>query len=166
MGTTGGEHDMDNYWDSHYQCRPVPDSQMLWADSLGHIWWNGRLLKPRIDHKGYPRVLRDVPVHTLVCTTFHGPCPPGLECRHHNDIKIDCSAGNLLWGTRGENLSDAWRNGRRSSKLTADDVRAMRRDYATGCRNQGDLAAMYGVASQHVSDIINHKYWKHVKEVH
>src|SRR5258708_2409526 len=45
-------------------------------------------------------------VHRLVCAAFHGPCPPGKECRHLDGNKRNCASGNLAWGTPAENGAD------------------------------------------------------------
>lgn len=64
---------------------------------------------------GYPTVQigrRTIKVHTLVLETFAGPCPPGLEARHLNDVSTDNRwPENLVWGTKSENMYDRVRNG-------------------------------------------------------
>lgn len=59
----------------------------------------------------YKGIQHPVYVHTLVLENFDQPCPPGLECRHLNDIGTDNRRTNLTWGTRSENLRDRTRNG-------------------------------------------------------
>jgi hypothetical protein len=78
------------------------------------------VLKSQLNTNGYlvnyiypsggPRKLRSV--HTLVAEAFLGPRPNGLDVRHKNDIKTDCRAGNLEYGTRSQNMKDAVKNGR------------------------------------------------------
>lgn len=52
-------------------------------------------------------------VHRLVLTTFVGPCPRGMECRHLNDIKTENHwPNNLVWGTPKQNANDAIQNGK------------------------------------------------------
>ena len=50
-------------------------------------------------------------VHQLVCESFYGPRPKGMEVRHLNDIPSDNRVQNLRWGTRSENGRDRVRNG-------------------------------------------------------
>lgn len=50
-------------------------------------------------------------VHQLVCESFYGPRPKGMEVRHLNDIPSDNRVQNLRWGTRAENAHDRVRNG-------------------------------------------------------
>ena len=49
---------------------------------------------------------RRVRVHTLVLEAFEGRCPPGMECRHLNDISFDNRRSNLAWGSRSQNIRD------------------------------------------------------------
>lgn len=81
-------------------------------------------LKTPPSAKGYPRVNLATPerkqstffVHKLVLCAFVGPKPSGMECRHLNGIKTDCSVGNLSWGTPSENYEDNRRLGAYSNK--------------------------------------------------
>jgi hypothetical protein len=79
----------------------------------------GQMLAPGYDGAGYPQVLlskfgrgRTTKVHRLVAVTFVGPCPPGEQVRHWDDVKNHNHRGNLLYGTPAENAADAFRNGR------------------------------------------------------
>jgi hypothetical protein len=109
-------------------------------------------------------------LHVLVATTFHGPCPEGLECCHKNGIPSDNRADNLRWGTRKENIQDQFDHGcfaigERSgaSKLTEDQVREIRRLKATGMTLRA-LAAMFNVNSNRtIQCIVTRKTWAHVE---
>lgn len=100
------------------------------ADDQGRVYRDGVEVVPYPDKQGYLRVWsgggdgRPVFVHTLVATAFHGRCPDGLECLHHNDVPDDNTPGNLRWGTTRENVADAMRNGRRRRALTAEESAA------------------------------------------
>ena len=52
-------------------------------------------------------------VHRMVLEAFAGPCPEGHECRHADDVKHHNYLQNLSWGTRSQNVKDAYDNGRR-----------------------------------------------------
>ena len=54
---------------------------------------------------------RNFYVHHLVLVTFVGPCPPGMEGCHWNDIPGDNRLVNLRWDTRRANALDSIRNG-------------------------------------------------------
>lgn len=115
----------------------------------------GKVLRPRVSKGGYLVVWlyddgnrREQPTSRLVCAAWHGPCPPGMECRHLDDDKSNNTPANLRWGTRSENAYDKVRNGRHhmASKTHCkrghpfDDIntyvnpRGMRRCRA--CKNQ------------------------------
>lgn len=50
-------------------------------------------------------------VHRLMLEAFDGPCPPGLEGCHRNDIPTDNRIENLRWDTRESNMRDVVLNG-------------------------------------------------------
>lgn len=55
--------------------------------------------------------------------------------------------------------------GRGMSKLTDDDVRAIRADYATGRWTHGDLAYIYGVGVSAIGNVIHRKSYTHVTDI-
>lgn len=75
----------------------------------------GAPLHPTPDSHGYPTMKlpdrRTYRVHVLVLEAFVGPCPPGMEGCHENDIGADNWLENLRWGTPSENQHDKVRNG-------------------------------------------------------
>jgi len=110
---------------------PVPGFEGLYEVSdQGEIWscsrrrgTRGGLLSTPNDGKGYRQVnlCRDgLRVHTLVhmvvAAAFHGPRPPGLECRHLDGDPSNNMAGNLAWGTSSENNLDLVRHGTHKNK--------------------------------------------------
>ena len=50
-------------------------------------------------------------IHQLVCESFIGPCPEGMEVCHGPNGKLDNSLANLRYGTRSENAQDRFRYG-------------------------------------------------------
>jgi hypothetical protein len=52
-------------------------------------------------------------VHKLVLLAFVGPAPERHECLHINGIPDDNRLTNLRWGTRSENMKDAYVHGAR-----------------------------------------------------
>lgn len=104
-------------------------------------------------------------IHRMVLQAFVGDCPEGMECRHLDGNHLNNHLNNLQWGTRTENMRDKRRHGTQTegeahfqSKLTEDDVRAIRASNWTG----RDLAAHYGVSQVCIVFIKNRKTWKHV----
>lgn len=139
------------------------------ADSNGNIYYKGTLITGRL-HQGRVSVTingKTVRRSWLVCTAFHGPRPVGLECMHEDDNKLNDVPDNLSWGTRAQNLSDAFKNSchvrhgefNGNSVLTKQDVDNIRREYATGKVPQTQLAKVYGVGQRTISKIVNHKLW-------
>lgn len=43
-------------------------------------------------------------VHRLVCTAFHGPCPPGHQVNHIDGNRVNARADNLEWVTPQRNI--------------------------------------------------------------
>lgn len=105
-------------------------------------------------------------LHSLICEAFHGPCPPGMECRHFPDgCRSNNSSSNLRWGTRSENHHDMWQQGTKlygelspNTKLKEADVIAIR-----NARTQGEtlssLARKYGVGRTTIDRIVKGKTW-------
>jgi len=136
-----------------------------------------RILKPSLDTEGYPyvclylhgkRTVRRV-AH-LVADAFLPPKSlTDKVVRHLNDQPADNRAVNLARGTHKDNAQDSIRNdtfargiahGR--AKLTEDDVREVRRLYATGKFTQRELALKFDVSQMIVYRIVRRKAWKHV----
>ena len=131
----------------------VPSRFGVEVSSLGRVRIGSTIKEPTPNKKGYlvVRIATDVVyVHQMVCEAFHGPRPEGQEVLHRDDDKSNCRARNLRWGTRSENLIDASRNGTHpAAKLSADDVRAIRRSTERGAV----LAARYGISTEHANRI-------------
>ena len=72
------------------------------TDRRGHLYVNLSGGAGRADRKY---------VHRLVIETFVGLPETGQECRHLDDVKTNNHVGNLVWGTRSDNLLDAVANG-------------------------------------------------------
>jgi len=136
-----------------------------------------RLLKPGLTTTGYlyvplyihgRRTMRRI--HQLVADAFLPPkSPADTVVRHLNDNKLDNRVENLARGTQTDNMADSVRNGNGqdgitncNAKLTEDDVREIRRLYATGKFSQRVLARRFGVSQATISLIVQRKIWKHV----
>lgn len=86
----------------------------------GRSWLHkGRILKQYYSEMNYLVVRlrmddrqRRVPVHRIICRSFHGEPAAGQEVRHLNGNEIDNRPDNLKWGTRSENIQDIIRHGR------------------------------------------------------
>jgi hypothetical protein len=105
-------------------------------------------------------------LHAMVCEAFHGPCPPGMQCRHLNGDRMDNRPGNLAWGTRMENAADRERHGHTpkgslvgSSKLTEDVVLEMRRLSAQGM-SFCELSRKFGISRPTATKAVKGFTWK------
>jgi hypothetical protein len=131
------------------------------------------LRRAEITRGGYARVhlraqahQKKAMVHHLVAEAFIGPRPTNQhQINHKNGIKTDNTVKNLEWVTSQQNHRHRTRVlklgcGERhyNSKLTADDVRKIRAQYASGAL-QSDLAKQYGVRANNISFIVRRKTW-------
>lgn len=108
-------------------------------------------------------------VHHLVLEAFVGPCPEGMECCHNDGDNSNNRLGNLRWDTKRSNESDKSKHGTNNqgerhgmSKFTADIVRAIRADYATGLYSQSELAKKNRCGQMQISRIVTRKQWAHI----
>lgn len=120
---------------------PVPGFEGYEVSDLGRVrsldreirgrFYPGQVLSQTLDPKGYPVVTigsrgssrTPARVHVLVMLAFVGPCPPGLEVLHADDVKANNVLGNLRYGTRTSNQHDAVLNGRHGMARKERDLR-------------------------------------------
>ena len=103
--------------------KPIPGYEGWYEVSdQGHVRTfrrgaNGRLLKPGRMPQGHLSVAlgrgNSQCVHKLVLLAFVGPAPDKHECCHNNGDPADNRLENLRWGTRSENIKDAYAHGAR-----------------------------------------------------
>lgn len=107
-------------------------------------------------------------VHRLVAAAFI-PNPKNLpEVNHRTGIKTDNRLGNLEWADRQTNSQHACDSGlapvgerHHRARLTADDVRKIRKEYADGETGMA-LSKTYGVSFTNIYNILRREAWKHV----
>jgi hypothetical protein len=114
-----------------------------------------------------------VPISRLVCLAFHG-LPPHEKaiCTFRDGNPGNCRATNLYWSTHSAITNRAIKSGRitprigasnKSSTLTANDVRDIRRAYTSKHGQMTAIARAYGVSIQTIFCIVHNKTWRHVK---
>lgn len=134
-------------------------------------------LDPSPSPRGYLHVslyangkARSAFIHRMVCIAFHGEPPfPKANVCHKDDNKVNNLADNLEWGDIWHNAKTAVALGKirrgndvNTSKLTEDDVRAIRARYAQGGITQTVLAMEYGVNPAAIYFIIIRRNWSHL----
>ena len=104
----------------------------------------GRILKLMVYHFGHLYVelskegkIARYSAHVLVLTTFVGPCPEGMVCRHFPDKDpANNRLDNIKWGTREENEADKLFHG---TDNRAENIRGVNRWTGIGCRKKEAL---------------------------
>lgn len=133
------------------------------------------ILKP-ILLEGYPSVSIRVngvvklkKIHRLVAETFIENPDNLPQINHKDGNKLNNSIVNLEWCTPKHNIKHAIENNlitRKKgeehyfSRLTKEDIINIRELRKT--RKLNEIANIYGISFQHVSDIANIKTWKHL----
>ena len=135
-----------------------------YKSARGGEYRNVSLYVDKIRHPRY--------VHRLIALTFHGPPPVDRPQINHKDTdKTNNAASNLEYATNQENRDHAVANGltdcgrgeaHGNAKLTENDVREIRRRYATG-ETQYAIGLDYAMVPGQISRIVNHKTWKNVQ---
>ena len=119
---------------------------------------HGRILRPGVYCKsGHISVVlgrgtNGIPVHQLVAFTFIGPRPKGMDIRHKNGNPKDNRLENLEYGTRRENILDAYKDNGTWKKLNVEAVEAIRFGLASGLKGV-ELANMFNVSTSTISMI-------------
>lgn len=136
---------------------------------------NWRRMKPAANSRGYLVVSLylngqrfDRRVCRLVLETFVGPCPPGMECCHEDNVHGNDRLSNLRWDTHKANVAETIRQGIArigskdgTAKLTEADIPEVMRLVAAG-ETYRAIGKRFGVAHSQISRIVRGKLWKHV----
>lgn len=143
----------------------------------------GYQLTPKPHQRGYRYFIlrqdgkdKTMLAHRLVALAFLGQPPSDKhEVAHNDGNRTNNAVSNLRWATAAENQADRKRHGTfhegeqcGSSKLTAQDVEAIRSAYRGGgtphCRGGAvtmqALADRHGVSLAQISRVVNAKHWR------
>ena len=114
---------------------------------------------------------RSSTAHRFAWEIKNGSIPYGMFVCHTCDNPSCQNPAHLFLGTPADNMTDMVAKGRSlkgstngQSKLSSDDVREIRRIYATGKVTQDAIAKIFGVAQSNIHNIIYRKKWGHIKE--
>lgn len=107
-------------------------------------------------------------LHRLICLTFHGPCPDGMECLHWDGDHGNCRTDNVRWGTRQDNMNDMLRHGHTTkgerdsqAKLTDEQVLEIVELLRQGVV-QTEIAGRFNVSQGAIGHIARGKAWGHL----
>ena len=129
------------------------------------------------DRDGYGHIRMDDLAHTdagahrVSYELAFGHIPDGMMVCHRCDNPRCVNPEHLFLGTNTDNMRDRSAKGRKAgpagikqhnSKLTEEQVKAIRERYAAGGVTMYQLAAEYGVGAGPICNIIHRKSWKHV----
>ena len=112
-------------------------------------------------------------VHRLVAETFIGNPNNYAEINHIDGNPSNNYVSNLEFCTKEHNVKHAYDTGLKKkenytgeancmSKLTTEQVRAIREEYATGTTSYHKLSRKYNTRIGNISFIIQRKTWKYV----
>ena len=114
--------------------------------------------------------MRKMYLHRAVMMLFGEPAPEGMTHVCFKDKNPqNCRIDNLYWSSQAKRMSrrmeeKGYQKGEDHflSILTADNVREMRKLYATGEWTHMKLGEKYGVHYSTVGNIIAGRHWTHV----
>lgn len=110
---------------------------------------------------GGRKALKHARAHRISYEIAYGPIPAGFQVLHHCDRPNCVNPAHLFLGTHTDNMRDRNIKERFSSKLSACDVRNIRKESAKGDITQADLARFFGVRRGQISRIIGGSRWEH-----
>ncbi len=108
------------------------------------------------NHNGYAYVYYDGKnhlAHRYYYEKYKGGIPEGLQIDHLCKNRACINPEHLEAVTNRENVHRS-----NVTKLSDNDVSELRRMYATGRVSQREVASVFDISQQHVSDIINGRY--------
>ena len=110
--------------------------------------------------------------HRFIYQLDNENIPEGLFLCHKCDTPSCCNPVHMFLGTHQDNMDDMNNKGRRvsslarqdggfngNSKLTVEEVLAIRRLYSTGNHTQKQLGEIFGVTHSSISLIVLEKKW-------
>jgi hypothetical protein len=124
-----------------------------------------------LGHNGYGKIcykFRTLLVHRASYQEFIGPIPQGLLVCHRCDNPKCYNPMHLFLGTPKDNTMDMIRKGRgrhsrgeQRSHRTDDQIREIRKRYATGS-TLTELSREFGCRTSNIHAIVNRRSWKHI----
>ncbi len=162
---------------SQSQTRRRPLADRLWerVDKTESCWvWTGAGVPKGYGHLSIGGHQGDmVYAHRASWEIHFGPIPEGLFVCHHCDNPRCVRPDHLFLGTPADNIDDMVRKGRQRgtslsgerhnrARLTENDVRQIRRAYASGQEGVSELARKFGVGISTIRHVVKRETWQHV----
>lgn len=153
---------VERFWGN--VARSTPDACWLWQGAMDGAYGYGAFFCHGKNHRA----------HRFAYELLVGPIPEGLFVCHSCDNPPCVNPAHLWVGTNYDNFSDMRAKGRAAvpvankdeachqAKLTAADVREIRRRRAEAGVPYSALAAAYGVTKTNAWYIVNRRTWRHV----
>lgn len=152
--------------------RTIPGLPGYFATSAGHIVnAAGHQLREHTHPRGYKLIYlpvgsRQLRVHRLVASAYHGPCPAGQECCHNDGDPANNQPNNLRWDTHRNNTLDTVRHGTcpgfQKAKLSPDQVREIRHLHRQGVSVRA-TAARFNINRGAIEGIIYNRTYRYVQ---
>lgn len=153
------QDDLDRFYS---RIDDMSDPDKCWNWTGGNVQGYGTLAWPGHKHKA--RATR------VMWELVHGSPPNGFVC-HRCDNPSCVNPRHLFVGDQSINMADAAKKRRTAhgarngmAKLSADDVRAIRRLYLPRHSDRGasPLAKKYGVSAETISNIVHRRRWRDI----
>lgn len=149
---------------------PLEDRFWRFVKKTRKCWlWTGATHEFGYGLLGKPGRSGNLRAHRVSWELHFGKIPKGRFVLHHCDNPGCVRPNHLFLGTHADNMRDMKQKGRAGqrgekhtrTKLTAQDVRTIRRRIAAG-EMQRTLAAEYGISETTVSGIKHRGVWSHI----
>lgn len=103
--------------------------------------------------------------HRQAWINTYGPIPKGLQVCHHCDNPPCCNPKHLFTGTNKDNTLDMLHKERHRRKLSADQVRQIRKAFVRTHKNNSNIPALakrYGITPGAVRAVVLRLTWAHI----
>lgn len=135
---------------------------LIISDSDTIVTREGRVFRsyPTAKKRRWHEVVVTQRIARLICEVYHGPQPSPLHwVLHKDDDRSNPRPDNLYWGTRSDNLRDAWQNERRNPIAIElqRDVNNIIAEYQKG-QTLSEIAAEYGTNAEMIRRIIPREF--------